>query len=153
MRNKYLNMRILDIPLMLLLAVMLTAACSREEVPGNGSGIVAKPTGTLRVLFDISHPWIPANRIVRSELNVARDAIEIYKGNFIQSANVTSYQNVYFFYLEPGNYYYEAVIACLCGGDSCSAGGFPGNQWGTRHTMGKFTIERDQVVQVIPTFQ
>ena len=137
----------------LLLAAFLFAACEPADVPDENGGLEAKPTGTLRVLFKISHPWIPVNRIVRAELHVAKDGMEIYRGNFLQSANVTSFQDNYFFYLEPGSYYYEAVIACICGGDSCSAGGFPGNQWGTRHTMGKFLIEADKVVQVIPTFQ
>jgi hypothetical protein len=135
------------------LAILLLTACEPNDVPENNSGIEAKPQGTLRVLFKISHPWIPVRRIVRAELHVAKDATEIYKGNFIQSANVTSFQDLYFFYLEPGSYYYEAVIACLCEGDSCSAGGFPGNKWGTKHTMGKFNIEEDKVVQIIPSFQ
>ncbi|TSA35805.1 MAG: hypothetical protein D4R64_08995 [Porphyromonadaceae bacterium] len=139
--------------LAIFLAAILIAACAREDVPDDNGGIEAKPTGTLRVLFKISHPWIPVNRIVRAELHVAKDAMEIYKGNFIQSANVTSFQDTYFFYLDPGTYYYEAVIACICGGDSCSAGGFPGNKWGTKHTMGKFDIKEDEVTQVIPLFQ
>jgi hypothetical protein len=139
--------------LVFLLAILVIAACEPTEVPDNNNGIEAKPTGTLRVLFKISHPWIPVNRIVRAELHVAKDAIEIYKGNFIQSANVTSFQDTYFFYLEPGSYYYEAAIGCICEGDSCSAGGFPGNKWGTKHTTGKFYIEADKVVQIIPLFQ
>ena len=136
-----------------VLLALLLISCGPADEPDNGGGLEAAPTGTLRVIFRISHPWIPVKRIVRAELHVARDAIEIYKGNFIQSANVTSFQDEYFFYLEPGSYYYEAVIACLCGGDSCSAGGFPGNQWGTKHTMGKFTISEKTVTQIIPTFQ
>jgi hypothetical protein len=135
------------------LAVVLAASCTPEDLPDNDDGIQAKPTGTLEVWFKISHPWLPLDKIVPAELHVATDAMEIYKGNYIQSANVTNYQNRYYFYLEPGSYYYEAVIACLCGGDSCSAGGFPGNQWGTKSTMGKFTIEKDKMVQVIPFFQ
>jgi hypothetical protein len=132
---------------------LLLAACNPSDLPDDTNGIEARPTGTLRVLFRISHPWIPVNRIIRSELHVAKDAMEIYKGNYIQSANVTSFQETYFFYLEPGSYYYEAAIACICDGDSCSAGGFPGNKWGTKHTMGTFTIEENKVTEVIPTFQ
>jgi hypothetical protein len=139
--------------LAVLIAAMLIASCDPTEIPDNDGDINAKPTGTLRVEFRITHPWIPVNRIIPAELHVAKDAMEIYKGNFIQSANVTSFQNTYFFYLEPGSYYYEAAIACLCGGDSCSGGGFPGNQWGTKHAMGNFTIEKDKVVQIIPSFQ
>jgi hypothetical protein len=137
----------------LILAVLALFACNPDDMPDDNHGIEAKPEGTLRVLFEISHPWIPPDRIVRSELHVAKDAMEIYKGNFIQSANVTTFQEVYFFYLEPGSYYYEAAEACICGGDSCSAGGFPGNKWGTKHVMGKFTIDDDKVTQVIVLFQ
>ncbi len=138
--------------IVLILAVLAAAACDPEEPP-DGGGLQAEPTGTLRVLFKLSHPWIPPERLIRTELHVARDAMEIYKGNFIQSANVTSFQEVYFFYLEPGTYYYEAVEACICGGDSCSAGGFPGNKWGTKHTMGKFLIQEDEVTAVTVLFQ
>jgi hypothetical protein len=136
-----------------VILALLLVSCGPADEPDHGGGLEAAPTGTLRVIFKISHPWIPVDRIVRAELHVAKDAMEIYKGNFVQSANVTSFQSEYFFYLEPGSYYYEAVIACICGGDSCSAGGFPGNQWGTKHTMGKFTIMDKTVTQVIPTFQ
>ena len=146
-------MSLKSVILAIMLGGLLLGACEPADIPENDGGIEAKPTGTLRILFKISHPWIPINRIVRAELHVAKDAMEIYKGNFIQSANVTSFQDTYFFYLEPGTYYYEAAIACICDGDSCSAGGFPGNKWGTKHTMGKFSIEEDKVVQVIPLFQ
>jgi hypothetical protein len=139
--------------LIAVITALMMVGCNPEEIPDPDGGIDAKPTGTLRVLFKVSHPWIPVNRIIRTELHVAKDAMEIYKGNFIQSANVTNFQEVYFFYLDPGTYYYEAAIACICEGDSCSAGGFPGNKWGSKHTMGKFTIEKDKVVQVIPLFQ
>jgi hypothetical protein len=148
-RNRIMKSRYLII----LLAALLFTTCGKTDVPDVGDGIEAKPTGTLNVVFKISHPWIPVNRIVRAELHIATTGTEIYKGNYIQSANVSNNQELYVFYLEPGTYYYEAVISCLCEGDSCSGGGFPGNKWGTKHVMDKFTITENKVTQVVPTFQ
>ncbi|MCD6331938.1 MAG: hypothetical protein J7L89_01570 [Bacteroidales bacterium] len=139
--------------LALSLVVVGLQSCETDSLPTTPEGIEAEPVGTLRVWFKISHPWLPLDRIVRTGLHVAKDGMEIYKGYYLQSANVTDFQENYFFYLAPGNYYYEASIACICGGDSCSAGGFPGNQFGSKHTMGRFTIEKDQVTTIIPTFQ
>lgn len=144
--------KIFRFSLWILFLAFLTSC--EEELPGpDPNDVVRSETGTLDVLFRVSHPWIPARRIARASLHVAKDGMEIYKGNYLQSANVTNYVEHYFFYLEPGTYYYEASIGCLCGGDTCSAGGFPGNQFGTKHTMGKFSIKADEVTVVIPTFQ
>ena len=139
--------------LLCLLAVIMVSC---EKDPFNGGGqddLEALPVGTLKVEFKITHVWLPVDRIVRKGLHVAKDGMEIYRGNYLQSANLTDFQELYFFYLSPGTYYYEASVSCICGGDSCSAGGFPGNQFGSKHTMGKFTIYEDKVTTVIPTFQ
>jgi len=135
------------------LLIALFCACEKESIKDDPDDLSAGPRGTLRVIFRISHPWLPVDKIVPTELHVAKDGMEIYKGNYIQSANVTDFQNEYTFYLEPGTYYYEAAIGCICEGDSCSAGGFPGNQYGTKHTMDRFTIYEDQITTVIPSFQ
>lgn len=139
----------------LVFCLLMTAgiSCEPDRIEDSVEDLQAEPVGTLRVVFKISHPWLPLDRIVRTELNIAKDGVEIYKGNYIESANVTDFQDNYFFYLTPGTYYYEAGIACICEGDSCSAGGFPGNQFGGKYTMGKFTIEMDKVTTVTPTFQ
>ncbi len=110
-------------------------------------------SGTLEVEFLIKHQWIPTNRIVRVGLHVAESAQLLYQGDYFQSANVTDNKQFYIFRLSPGTYYYEAIIACLCEGDSCSGGGFPGNQFGKKHTMGKFVIVQDETTQVKPIFQ
>lgn len=109
--------------------------------------------GVLQVDFKISHVWIPPSRIIRVAFHVAADAQHLYRGDYLQSANVTDNMQFYTFHLAPGTYYYEAIIACICEKDSCSAGGFPGNQFAKKHTMGKFTIKNDENTLVKPTFQ
>lgn len=147
-------MKLSDFRLVLAcLLIAMVCACEKDAIQEDTDNITAGPQGTLRVIFRISHPWLPLDKIVPTELHVAKDGVEIYKGNYLQSANVTDFQDEYFFYLEPGSYYYEAAIGCICEGDSCSAGGFPGYQYATKHTMDKFIIYDDEITTVIPTFQ
>ncbi len=138
--------------LYVLLAVGLACCEPSGTDPNETDNRPADPTGTLVADFPITHLWIPANRIIRTDLHIALNAMEMYRGNYVQSANVINSQQQYSFYLAPGNYYLEASIACLCGGDSCSAGGFPGNQWGQKHTSYTFTIEEDKTTEVIIRF-
>ena len=139
----------------LIAALILVAglSCEKEQIAIDPIGVETDPAGTLHVVFKITHPWLPVNKIIRTDLHIAKDGVEVYKGNYLQSANVTDFQEEYFFYLTPGTYYWMAGIACTCEGDSCSAGGFPGNQWGGKFTMDRFTVYEDKVTTVIPTFQ
>lgn len=137
----------------LLSALIMGSSCEKEDGTIPSGGVNTLETGTLHVWFKISHPWLSEEDIVRAGLHVAKNAFDIYRGAYLYSANVSDGQENYYFYLEPGTYYYEAIISCKCGGDTCSAAGFAGNQWGTRHTMDRFEIKREKVTQVIPTFQ
>lgn len=109
--------------------------------------------GKLTVNFHMKHIWIPPSRIIRVGLHIATTAQLLYQGDYMQSANVTDAQQFYTFSLAPGSYYYEAIIACLCEGDSCSAGGFPGNQYGMKHIMGIFDIVDDEITMIKTVFQ
>ncbi len=109
--------------------------------------------GKLEVEFDMRHSWIPPHRIVRVGLHLAETAQLLYQGDYFQSANLTDNRQFYTFTLSPGTYYYEAIIACLCEGDSCSAGGFPGYQYAQKHIMGKFDIIDDETTTIKTSFQ
>ena len=138
--------------LYVLLAALLFA-CDPEGVDTGEIDLTpAGPTGTLVADFPISHIWIPADRIIRTDLHIALNAYNMYRGKYIQSANLSNLQERYSFFLPPGSYYLEAAIACLCEGDSCSAGGFPGNKWGQKHASYTFTIAEDQTTEVLIRF-
>jgi len=120
-----------------------------EDPPVDNRKIIV---GTLEFDFEIKHQWLPVNRIVRVALHLGESANHIYRGDYFISANVTDNKQIYRFNLSPGTYYFEAIIACICEGDSCSGGGFPGNQYGMKHTMGKFSIIEDERTLVKPDF-
>ncbi|MCK5821311.1 MAG: hypothetical protein KAH17_05480 [Bacteroidales bacterium] len=139
--------------LLIVLILLATFSCEPEVITNPDIDNTYIPTGILEVNFEIKHIWMPTDRIVRVGLHVAEEAQLLYQGNYIQSANVTDNMPFYSFHLPPGSYYYEAIIACICSGDSCSAGGFPGNQFAQKHTMGKFIIYDKEKTLVTPTFQ
>jgi len=106
----------------LLILLFLFSGCAKEIIDPPDDEIITKPMGTLQIKFETKHYWIPARRLIRSELHLAKTVGELYRGEYFISANVMDSKELYVFQLEPGNYYYEAVISCICGGDSCSAG-------------------------------
>ena len=139
--------------IVLILVPYCLSSCDPEQINTGPNGEESLPTGTLRVIFKVSHQWLPLDKIIRTGLHVAENGNEIYKGNYLYSTNVNNYQDQYEFVLSPGTYYYEASIACICGGDTCSAAGFPGSQYAEKHIMGRFDILKDSVTTVRPTFQ
>jgi len=134
------------------LAILLISCELIPTDPNNPDNKTAEPFGTLVADFPVTHSWLPTSKIIRTDLHIAVNAYEMYKGKYLQSANVTDTQQKYTFYLAPGTYYLEAAIACLCEGDSCSAGGFPGNKWGQKHATYTFTVEEDKTTEVMIRF-
>lgn len=149
MPDNYLIMK----KVLFVLMVLAMASCDPTGVNTDIIEVTeAEPIGTLVVDFQITHQWIPTDRIIRSDLHIALNAYDLYRGKYIQSANVTSSQQKYFFFLPPGDYWLVAGIACLCEGDSCSGGGFPGNKWGQKFMSNKFNIKEDETTDVTIRF-
>lgn len=141
--------------LTLFAAFLLFTGCDPETPPGGeggGTDIVAPDYGTLEVEFRIPGSWLPPNRVLRADLSIAKTAEELYQGNFCYVANVYNSTLVYNINLEPGEYYYQAGIICVAGGDSCSAASFPGGQFGTKWAIGKANITKDESTHVVPQF-
>lgn len=97
-------------------------------------------TGTVEFDFPIPERSTRPSGIHRIDLSLARTAYDIYRGDFLISANVSDEERIYKFKLEPGDYYYQAGITCSCLGDTCLWDGFPGGRFGTKWTMDRITI-------------
>jgi len=126
--------------------------CDPTVIPDDPDEGTKKIVGTLEVEFRVPASYLPANRVVRADLSIAKTAEELYKGHFYQVANVYNSKLVYTFDLPPGNYYYQAGIVCLASGDSCSAAGFPGGKYGMKWAIGTATVVEDETVHVTPQF-
>ncbi|MFH0759988.1 MAG: hypothetical protein V2A67_00620 [Bacteroidota bacterium] len=137
----------------MIAGMFLIGGCTEPVIPDDpDDGGTPKIVGTLEVEFRVPSTYLPANRVVRADLSIAKTAEDLYKGHFYQVANVYNSKLVYTFDIPPGNYYYQAGIVCLAGGDSCSAAGFPGGHYGMKWAIGTATVVADETVHVTPQF-
>jgi hypothetical protein len=87
---------------------------------------------------------IPKEGMHRVTLGFAYSVDSLYRGEFFKKVNVSDYQEVYNVLLLPDEYYYDAVITCSCGGDTCLNGSFPGGRYGMKHNFDKFAVVQQQ---------
>ena len=137
-----------------ILALMALSGCTTEDnlINGSGSQHMSTNYGTVQLDFPIADRNLPQRCIKRIDLSIAYTADSLYRNEYITVANVSSYQKLYEFSLEPGDYYYKAGKVCLCGGDTCLWGGYPGGQNGTIWTMAKFVIHTGETTYDLLTF-
>lgn len=141
----------------MILGAILAGITACDGDPNNNNNnpnpdLVDPTTGTLEVEFRIPGSWLPPNRVLRADLSIARDAEHLYKGHFLHVENVYNSKLKYQVDLPPGNYYYQAGIICIAEGDSCSAAGFPGGQFGMKWAIGTALIQLNETTTVVPQF-
>jgi len=124
--------------------VVLIFGCD-PDTPVNPDDPSKDPTtGTVEFDFPVIGRTAPASAIHRIDLSLAATAYDLYRGDFLISANVSDRERTYNFKLEPGNYYYQAGITCSCLGDTCLWDGFPGGRYGVKWTMDRITIVKGE---------
>jgi len=128
-------------------------SCEPSSIPGGGGGGGEVITGRVEFEFPLDVMRIPDRGLHRIDLSLAKNAKNLYQGDFIQSANVSDVQLTYVFELPPGNYYWQAGITCSSKGDTCLWGGFPGGRYGAKWTLGTIDIEIGKTTQKKITFQ
>ena len=133
--------------------ILLTLPQCTGTTPGDDDVITPVTTGVLEVDFKLPPIPLPAQKIHRIDLSIARSSDSLYRGIFISSANVMDSKSLYRFVLAPGTYYYQAAITCSCLGDSCLWGGFPGGRFGQRWAVGHEVVKLGEVIRSSPAFQ
>ena len=111
-----------------------------------------KIAGILEIEFRVPGSFLGTSRVLRADLSIAKDAESLYKGRFLQTANVYNSKLMYQFDLAPGQYYYQAGIICIAEGDSCSAANFPGNKFGMKWALGTAVVNQDKTTHIVPQF-
>jgi len=145
-------MKKLTFPIILLISLL--AACD-PVIDDNGIDNVIIPAnhGSLEFRFILPEYKIPKENIHRISLSFAYTVDSLYKGQYFSKINVSDFQEVYTVYFPEREYYYDAVITCSCGGDTCLNGGFPGGRFGMKHNFNKFTIENQKSTVIETHFQ
>jgi len=138
----------------LLSGLFLLISCDKTPVDPIDPIDNTKPKifGTLEIEFRVPGSFLPPSRVLRADLSLAKDAESLYKGHFMQTANVYNSKLMYQFDLPPGQYYYQAGIICIAEGDSCSAASFPGGKFGMKWAIGTAEVKQDKTTHVIPQF-
>ena len=140
--------------LWILAGILFLASCDKPPIDPVDPIDYTKPKiyGTLEVEFRIPGSFLPPSRVLRADLSIAKDAESLYKGHFLQTANVYNSKLKYQFDLAPGVYYYQAGIICVAEGDSCSAASFPGGRFGMKWAIGTAQVTQDKTTLVVPQF-
>jgi hypothetical protein len=125
----------------LILILTIPAGCDNgEDIINPGNNGHSDNYGRIQLDFPLDDVHVPLRCIKRADLSIAYTADSIYREEYITVANVSDYQKLYEFILEPGVYYYKAGKVCTCGRDTCLWGGYPGGQNGMLWTMSSFEI-------------
>jgi len=142
-------MKKLNAILFLLLATIMS--CEDKNIINNTTSPEFPPNhGILEFHFVIPEYNIPEEKVHRISLSLSYDVEGLYRSEYFHKENVSDYREQYEIVLPEGSYYFDAVITCSCGGDTCLNGGFPGGQFGMKHAFDKFAI-LDQGTTVVKT--
>lgn len=137
-----------------LILLLVFIACDRENpVEGFDGTILPENYGILEVDFKLPPYTIIQNGIRRVDLAVCHSMDEMYRGQFFHHTNVSDAKQVYQIFLPEGIFYYQAVITCTSGGDSCIMGGFPYGYGGMKYAFDKVEILEGQTTRSQPVFQ
>ena len=129
------------------LLIGLIMAC-RPVIDDDDPPVIPPAYGSLEFRFIMPSYRIPKEGVHRVTLGFAYKVDSLYRGEFFKKINVSDYQEVYNVLLLPGEYYYDAVITCSCGGDTCLNGSFPGGRYGMKHNFDKFTISQQETTVI-----
>ena len=136
----------------ILAGLLFLISCDNTPVVPPDPTTTSKIVGTLEIEFRVPGSFLPPSRVLRADLSIAKNAEALYKGRFLQTANVYNSKLVYQFDLAPGVYYYQAGIICIAEGDSCSAASFPGGKLGMKWAIGTAEVKQDKTTHVVPQF-
>lgn len=125
---------------LLVLLALIGCDPNDDEFNGSNNNTISSIYGSVELSFPIDDHNVPQRCIKRADLSIAYTADSLYRKEYVTVANVSNYQSLYKFSLEPGFYYYQAAKTCVCGGDTCLWGGYPGGQNGMIWTMASFEI-------------
>ena len=132
--------------LMVFAGLALLSHCQPEEITDPDENGRDTLFGLVRFDFPVPSTHVPALGIHRIDLSIALSNYDLYRGDFLVSANTSDHQQIYSFRLMPGEYYFQAGITCTCGGDTCLWDGFPGGRLGTKWATDKFTIVKGETL-------
>ncbi len=134
--------------------MIIMFACVKDEPFKGFDGIqLPEDHGILEVDFELPNYKLIQDGIRRADLAVCNTMYEMNKGVFFYHSNVSDAKQVYQIVLPEGKYFYQAVITCSLGGDSCIMGGFPYGQGRMKYAFDEVLIKAGEKTRSLPVFQ
>lgn len=130
--------------LMVGISFTLSSCDNTEDLPPDITSM-STSYGRIQLEFPVDDLNVPQRCLKRADLSISYTADSLYRNEYLTVVNVSSYQYLYETALKPGGYYYQAAKTCICGGDTCLWGGYPGGQNGMKWTMGSFEIIKGEI--------
>jgi len=138
---------------MIAAAAIIMSSCNTKEDIVSDDITLPENYGILEVDFKLPvYKSIP-NGIRRVDLAVCYTMAEMYHGTFFYRCNVSDAKEIYQIYLPEGRYFYQAIITCTCGGDSCMLAGYPVGYGFQKYAFDQADIVRGQITRSQPTFK
>jgi hypothetical protein len=137
---------------LLALFFLILVGCE-PNIPVDPDGTSTEQNiGTVEFDFPVPVRSAPSSGIHRIDLSLAGSSYDLYRGDFLISANVSDRERTYSFKMVPGDYYFQAGITCSCLGDTCLWDGYPGGRFGTKWMMDRITIVKGEKLSKTITF-
>lgn len=138
----------------LLVVVIVAGSCDDSLNPDNQDDVLFELNyGTLVVDFELPDIKYARKGIRRVDLAVCRTLDELHGGKFFYRTNVSDARQYYQIYLPEGKFYYQAVITCTCGSDTCVRAGFASGYGGMKYAFHEVVIEKGKKTISKPAFQ
>jgi hypothetical protein len=139
--------------LLFLIGISVVICGCKKDSESNPSDITNTNTddnwGIL--LFDFS--WSPKDECSeRAILGIAETSQNIVLRKFIETPNVYSNQQYYYFKLRPGIYYVYSAIACTCSETACQAKGYASFNDYLKSCLKQVTVTKGKTVTLKPDF-
>ena len=72
----------------ILAGLLFLISCDNTPVVPPDPTTTSKIVGTLEIEFRVPGSFLPPSRVLRADLSIAKNAEALYKGRFLQTANV-----------------------------------------------------------------
>jgi len=147
--NKYLRYLFPAI----IIGLVIFSCEEKDPIEGFDGIVLPENHGILEVDFKLPEYKLIQDGIRRVDLAVCNTMYEMNRGIFFYHSNVSDAKQVYQIVMPEGRYYYQAVITCSLGGDSCVMGGFPIGQGGMKYAFEEVLIKPGEKTYSMPVFQ
>ncbi|MBT3748185.1 MAG: hypothetical protein HOG34_04310 [Bacteroidetes bacterium] len=137
----------------LVLVLLFTQCDPFDDLAGSEDPSIPEDYGYAEVEFILpDYKGIPKDGVHRVALSFSYTIDSLFRSEYFEKVNVSDHKALYRLVFPAGEYYWEAVITCSCGGDTCLNGGFPGGKFGMKYDFDEFLVVTGETTTIKTRF-